>query len=88
MAAGDATHKMVPREARSASRGPAGAPDEPAGAPSELPVTPLILYDRTCGLCARSVRWILEHERDHEIVFAPLQGDAESSVTRLLANVR
>jgi predicted DCC family thiol-disulfide oxidoreductase YuxK len=33
-----------------------------------------LLYDGTCGLCARSVRWILDHERDHEIWFAPLQG--------------
>lgn len=40
----------------------------------ELPVGPLILYDGDCGLCARSVRFILEHERDHQIVFAPLQG--------------
>ncbi len=40
----------------------------------ELPSTPLVLYDGTCGLCARSVRWILAHERDHDIVFAPLQG--------------
>ena len=43
---------------------------------AELPTAPLVLYDGTCGLCARSVRWILDHERDHEIVFAPLQGRA------------
>lgn len=35
---------------------------------------PLVLYDGTCGLCAASVRWILRHERDHAIRFAPLQG--------------
>ncbi len=40
----------------------------------ELPAAPLVLYDGDCGLCARSVRFILEHERDHQIVFAPLQG--------------
>lgn len=39
----------------------------------ELPLA-LLLYDGTCGLCAGSVRWILAHERDHEIWFAPLQG--------------
>lgn len=43
-------------------------------APRELPAAPLVLYDGNCGLCARSVRWILDHERDHEIRFAPLQG--------------
>ncbi|HEX7842859.1 MAG TPA: DCC1-like thiol-disulfide oxidoreductase family protein [Kofleriaceae bacterium] len=41
---------------------------------AELPTAPLVLYDGNCGLCARSVRWILDHERDHAIVFAPLQG--------------
>jgi predicted DCC family thiol-disulfide oxidoreductase YuxK len=37
-------------------------------------VGPIVLYDGTCGFCARSVRWILAHERDHAIRFAPLQG--------------
>jgi predicted DCC family thiol-disulfide oxidoreductase YuxK len=41
--------------------------------PSEQP---LVLYDGVCGLCAKSVRWILRHERDHELRFAPLQGRA------------
>jgi len=41
--------------------------------PTELPAV-LVLYDGTCGLCARSVRWILDHEADAEIRFAPLQG--------------
>jgi predicted DCC family thiol-disulfide oxidoreductase YuxK len=35
---------------------------------------PLVLYDGVCGLCAKSVRWILRHERDSELRFAPLQG--------------
>ncbi|HSD91043.1 MAG TPA: DCC1-like thiol-disulfide oxidoreductase family protein [Kofleriaceae bacterium] len=35
---------------------------------------PIVLYDGTCGLCHKSVKWILAHERDHEIQFAPLQG--------------
>ena len=39
-----------------------------------LPTAPLILYDGTCGLCTKAVQWILRHERDHEILFAPLQG--------------
>jgi predicted DCC family thiol-disulfide oxidoreductase YuxK len=40
----------------------------------DLPARPLVLYDGNCGFCAKSVRWILAHERDHEILFAPLQG--------------
>jgi predicted DCC family thiol-disulfide oxidoreductase YuxK len=42
--------------------------------------TPLVLYDGTCGLCARSVRFILRHERDHEIQFAPLQGETAAGL--------
>ncbi|MFT3695585.1 MAG: DCC1-like thiol-disulfide oxidoreductase family protein [Kofleriaceae bacterium] len=34
----------------------------------------IVLYDGTCGLCHRSVKFILNHERDHELTFAPLQG--------------
>src|SRR5262249_39614340 len=41
---------------------------------------PVILYDGTCGLCHRSVRWILRHERDHEITFAPLQGETAAAL--------
>jgi predicted DCC family thiol-disulfide oxidoreductase YuxK len=35
---------------------------------------PVLLYDGTCGLCDRSVQWILRHEIDRELTFAPLQG--------------
>jgi len=41
---------------------------------------PILLYDGVCGLCARSVRWILRHERDHEIKFAPLQGETAAAL--------
>jgi predicted DCC family thiol-disulfide oxidoreductase YuxK len=34
----------------------------------------IVLYDGTCGLCHRSVKWILRNEHDHELRFAPLQG--------------
>jgi predicted DCC family thiol-disulfide oxidoreductase YuxK len=41
---------------------------------------PLVLYDGVCGLCAKSVRWILRHERDHELRFAPLQGPTAAAL--------
>lgn len=41
---------------------------------------PVVLYDGTCGLCSASVRWILHHERDHELVFAPLQGETAAEL--------
>ncbi|HEY4179437.1 MAG TPA: DCC1-like thiol-disulfide oxidoreductase family protein [Kofleriaceae bacterium] len=49
-------------------------------APDTASSGPLVLYDGTCGLCAKSVQWILSHERDHEIRFAPLQGDTTSAL--------
>jgi len=46
----------------------------PDAAHAALPDAPIVFYDGTCGFCAKSVVWILAHERDHEIRFAPLQG--------------
>jgi predicted DCC family thiol-disulfide oxidoreductase YuxK len=46
-----------------------------ATASRDIPQGPLVLYDGDCGFCAKSVRFILAHERDHDIRFAPLQGE-------------
>ncbi len=35
---------------------------------------PVLLYDGTCGLCAASVRFVLRHETQGTLLFAPLQG--------------
>jgi predicted DCC family thiol-disulfide oxidoreductase YuxK len=43
-------------------------------------VEPIVLYDGTCGLCSKSVRWILQHERDRELRFAPLQGSTAAEL--------
>jgi predicted DCC family thiol-disulfide oxidoreductase YuxK len=51
-----------------------------AAASSIEPTGPVVLYDGTCGLCARSVQWILRHERDHELRFAPLQGETAAAL--------
>ena len=42
--------------------------------------TPIVLYDGTCGLCHKSVAWILRHEADHELRFAPLQGETAAAL--------
>jgi predicted DCC family thiol-disulfide oxidoreductase YuxK len=49
---------------------------------SELPEGPILLYDGDCGFCAASVQWILAHERDHAIRFAPLQGATAARLRR------
>jgi predicted DCC family thiol-disulfide oxidoreductase YuxK len=36
----------------------------------------LVLYDGTCGLCHRTVRWLVRHDRARALRYAPLQGDA------------
>jgi predicted DCC family thiol-disulfide oxidoreductase YuxK len=48
---------------------------------------PILLYDGVCGLCARSVRWILHHERDHAVVFAPLQGETAAALRARLPRI-
>jgi predicted DCC family thiol-disulfide oxidoreductase YuxK len=34
----------------------------------------LVLYDGECGLCDRSVRFLLDKDRERNLVYAPLQG--------------
>ena len=44
---------------------------------------PVILYDGVCGLCDRSVRFVLKHDRIGIFRFAPLQGHfAEEAMAR------
>lgn len=48
---------------------------------------PLLLYDGTCGMCAAAVQWILRHERDHAIRFAPLQGDTAAALRAIYPEI-
>ena len=34
---------------------------------------PIVLFDGTCAFCNRSVQFILDHERDHDLMFAAIQ---------------
>lgn len=34
----------------------------------------VVFYDGSCGLCERSVRWLLDHDPGQQLRFAPLQG--------------
>ena len=36
---------------------------------------PLMLYDGECGLCDKSLRFVLDHDRRGQFHFAPLQSD-------------
>jgi predicted DCC family thiol-disulfide oxidoreductase YuxK len=35
----------------------------------------VVLFDGTCNFCDRSVQFVIDHERDHELKFAALQSD-------------
>lgn len=39
----------------------------------------LVLYDGVCGLCDRSVQFLLAHDLDGVLFFAPLQGETAST---------
>ena len=60
------------------------APVDPA---TTIADGPIVLYDGTCGLCHRSVRWLLNHERDHAMRFAPLQGPIASALRAKHPNI-
>lgn len=32
-------------------------------------IAPLLVYDGDCGFCARSIQFILRHERQHDLLF-------------------
>jgi predicted DCC family thiol-disulfide oxidoreductase YuxK len=44
--------------------------------------TPILLYDGVCGLCDRTVQFILRHDRRGAIRFAPLQNARAQAILR------
>ncbi len=48
---------------------------------------PLVLYDGECGLCDRSVRWILRHDARGELKFAPLQGETVAALRQQMTGI-
>jgi predicted DCC family thiol-disulfide oxidoreductase YuxK len=60
---------------------------EPTRTDEAVPHEPVVLYDGECGLCHRSVKFILDHEADHELRFAPLQGEVAAELRALHPNI-
>lgn len=49
---------------------------------------PILFYDSNCGLCARSVQWVLAHEhRRRTLRFAGLQGSRAAAIPELSRQV-
>lgn len=42
--------------------------------------SPIVLYDGVCGLCNGAVQWLLRHDRDGVLRFAPLQGETATAL--------
>lgn len=40
----------------------------------------LVLYDGQCGLCDRTVQWLLRIDRQRVLTFAPLQGETSGKL--------
>lgn len=41
---------------------------------------PIVLYDGVCGLCSRSVRFLIRRDRDRVLRYAPLQGETAAKL--------
>ncbi len=75
-AAGEASAPCHTRRMSEEAAEPSSEPSsEPISEPPvhELPREPLVLYDGQCGLCNRSVRWLIERDGGR-LRYAPLQG--------------
>jgi len=42
-----------------------------------------VLYDGACGLCHRTVAWLLSKDRERQLWFAPLQGETAARLRML-----
>ncbi len=51
---------------------------DPAPAPAALPPR-IVLYDGVCGLCNRTVRWLMKRDRGR-LWYAPLQGETAATL--------
>ena len=45
---------------------------------------PVVFFDGECGLCNRSVRWLLNRDQGRVLGFAPLQGEVASRMLEAL----
>jgi predicted DCC family thiol-disulfide oxidoreductase YuxK len=52
-----------------------------AGAAHEAGRT-IVFFDGVCGLCNRSVDFLIAHDTEHRLRYAPLQGETFSAATR------
>lgn len=62
---------------------PRTSTDLTAAALATLEAGPVLLYDGSCGVCNRSVQWILSHESEHSLRFAALESPLGTTLREL-----
>jgi predicted DCC family thiol-disulfide oxidoreductase YuxK len=50
--------------------------------PQALPAH-LVLFDGVCGFCDSAIRWLLAHDPEGQLAFAPLQGETAAALRSL-----
>lgn len=59
---------------------PVSTSERESSAESATSADPIIFFDGVCGLCNRSVDWIIRRDRNAIFRFAPLQGETSRAV--------
>jgi predicted DCC family thiol-disulfide oxidoreductase YuxK len=54
---------------------------EPAPQPTPIPPR-LVLFDGVCGLCSKTVQFMLDHDPENRLSYAPLQGETAAALRR------
>lgn len=47
----------------------------------------IVFYDGDCGLCQRSIAWLYQADKEHKLLFAPLNGETYKTVYSVPANM-
>jgi predicted DCC family thiol-disulfide oxidoreductase YuxK len=58
------------------------AMQSPINAENDASASPMLVYDGSCGFCSRSVRFILRHERRHDLLFVTRDSDLGKQLRR------
>lgn len=54
----------------------------PINAENNASASPMLVYDGSCGFCSRSVRFILRHERRHDLLFVTRDSELGKQLRR------
>jgi predicted DCC family thiol-disulfide oxidoreductase YuxK len=49
---------------------------------ASVPARQLVLYDGVCGLCNKAVQWLLDHDPEAKLTYAPLQGETAAELRK------